>query len=328
MSDLLVPIPKIDVSVRVATLADVPFMDALQKRHGKALGHFPTKQFEGYIQMGAVLVAESGGQRVGYIIHKDRYLKRDELGVIFQLCVTQGEQRKLVGATLVGEAFRRSAYGCRLYCLWCAQDLDANYFWESLGFVPIAFRAGSDRKKRVHIFWQKRIVEGDVETKWWYPFQTAGGALRADRVVFPIPEGTHWRDVTAVELTEAKQIQDSPRRHGDTEAAKTAKRASVPQCLRGEKKPPLRPMGGFRFQSEIEAERPVRAPRESKAKAIPAKIDPKYLKAARELRDRWMEHVNAGGMLLETVGKYDVVRQRHLSATATHPVVKQLPLAA
>src|SRR4030095_532273 len=85
------------------------------------------------------------------------YLKRDELGVIFQLCVTPGEQRKLVGATLVAEAFRRSAYGCRLYCLWCAQDLKANYFWESLGFVPIAFRSGSSGKKRVHIFWQRRI---------------------------------------------------------------------------------------------------------------------------------------------------------------------------
>jgi hypothetical protein len=47
----------------------------------------------------------------------------------------------------------------------------------------------------VHIFWQKRIVEGDVETKWWYPFKTENGALRADRIVFPIPQGTHWKDV-------------------------------------------------------------------------------------------------------------------------------------
>ena len=339
MSSAIIPIPKIDVSVRVATLADVPFMDALQKRNGKALGHFTWKQFEEYVEMGSVLVAEADVKReyvkreeasphvftssrfMGYIIHRDRYLKRDELGVIFQLCVTQGEQRKLVGATLVREAFARSAYGCRLYCLWCAQDLEANHFWESLGFVPIAFRAGSANKRRVHIFWQKRIVEGDSQSQWWYPFQTAGGALRADRVVFPIPAGVRWQDVEAVRLP-----------------TEDVARASRP-CLPGRRKkdtgetPVLRnmprPMGGFRFQSEIEAELPAKTPRGKKPKATPAKIDPKHLRAARELRDRWMEHVNAGGLQLESDGKYDVARQRRLRVTASdavpHLAPKQLP---
>ncbi len=201
-------------------------MDALQKKYGKALGYFPTKQFEEYVQTGGVLIAESrtedsglgspdlrvpgesGGafptqssvlstQSLGYVISRDRYLKRDELGVVFQLCVAPGVQRKLVGAALVREVFERSAYGCRLYCCWCAQDLDANYFWESLGFVPIAFRAGSDKKRRVHIFWQKRICDGDTTTPYWYPFQTSSGAIRADRLVFPIPPGVHWKDVHA-----------------------------------------------------------------------------------------------------------------------------------
>jgi hypothetical protein len=51
---------------------------------------------------------------VGYVISRDRYLKRDELGVIYQLCVAPGTQRKLVGASLIAEVFRRSAYGCKL----------------------------------------------------------------------------------------------------------------------------------------------------------------------------------------------------------------------
>ena len=147
---------------------------------------------------------------LGYIISRDRYLKRDELGVIFQLCVAPGTQRKLVGAALVREAFVRSAYGCKLYCCWCAQDLEANYFWESLGFVPVAFRAGSDKnrsargqKGRVHIFWQRRIGEGDSVTPYWYPFQTSAGAIREDRLVFPIPPGVHWKDVEAVVLPTA-----------------------------------------------------------------------------------------------------------------------------
>src|SRR5688572_24441995 len=214
----IIPIPACPTAIRPATLADVPFMDSLQKLHGRALGYFPTKQFEEYVQMGAVLIAEealtekaeenrlglglrlglreraglgadptptrtptplpnlhpnpnlssatlSSPTPLGYLISRDRYLKRDELGVIYQLCVVNTVQRKLIGAALIKEALERSAYGCKLYCCWCAQDLDANYFWESLGFVPLAFRTGSKGKGRggrggkgrVHIFWQRRI---------------------------------------------------------------------------------------------------------------------------------------------------------------------------
>ena len=88
-----------------------------------------------------------------------------------------------------------------------------------------------------------------------------------------------------------------------------------------------RPMGGFRFQSEIEPQKPTKAERAKRPKAPPAKVDAKYLRAARELRDRWMEHVNAGGMQLDGAGKYDVVRAIENDA-ATRVVMKQLRLAA
>src|SRR3954466_1591917 len=203
------PQPRVPIAIRVATLADLPAIDALQKQHHKQLGFFPRAQMEGYLRNQWVLVAEDAATRrvIGYVASRDRYLKRDELGVIYQLCVSPGEQRKLVAAALVREVFARSAYGCKLYCCWCAQDLEANRFWESMGFVPIAFRAGGKQKKnpstglragRVHIFWQKRIVEGDEQTKWWYPSQTNQGAIREDRLVFPIPPGVHWKDVEAV----------------------------------------------------------------------------------------------------------------------------------
>src|SRR5688500_16659384 len=134
MSDttMIAVVPRVSLSIRAATRADVPFMDRLQKQHGKALGYFPTKQFEGYVDSGGVLIAEEpsplpspgvpgeGVKAIGYCISRDRYLKRDELGVVYQLCVAPGAQRKLVGAALVREVFARSAYGCKLYCCWCA----------------------------------------------------------------------------------------------------------------------------------------------------------------------------------------------------------------
>ena len=120
MSNALAILPRTDVAIRAATMADVPFMDALQKAHSKQLGYFPTKQFEGYVEQGGVLIAVGATlvspdsrstegdtsvapteQRLGYVISRDRYLKRDELGVIYQLCVARGNQRKLVGAALI-----------------------------------------------------------------------------------------------------------------------------------------------------------------------------------------------------------------------------------
>ena len=337
-------IPSSPVAIRVATMADLPFLDALQKRHSKALGYFPTKQFEGYIEMGGVLVAESVGSRqraasseagedgsvspgislptaycplptpLGYVISRDRYLKRDELGVIYQLCVAPGHQRGLIGATLIKEVFNRSAYGCRLYCCWCAQDLNANYFWESLGFVPIAFRAGSTGKRRVHIFWQRRINADDVGTPYWYPCQTNSGAIREDRLVFPIPPGTHWRDIRPVDV-HAVAVASRTQSTG-TPALSAPREAKMRRGTKAQgalQPPPSRPSAGRQYGPpsagpivDVVAETPKPAP--PRVKSPRGKIDPKLVAKARELRDRYLERVNDQTMLPASGGKYDVSR--------------------
>ena len=40
------------LSIRPGTLADVPFLDSLQKLHTKQVGWMPTAQFEGKIKLG------------------------------------------------------------------------------------------------------------------------------------------------------------------------------------------------------------------------------------------------------------------------------------
>jgi ribosomal protein S18 acetylase RimI-like enzyme len=328
----IVPISGVTVSVRPATMDDVPFMDGLQSQYTKALGHFKTEWFEGYIAMGGVVVAESDGKRVGYCISRDRYLKRDELGVIYQLCVAPGEQRKLVGAALIQEVFAKSAYGCKLYCLWCAQDLEANHFWESMGFVPIAFRAGSEKKRRVHIFWQRRINDRDTTTPWWYPCQTNAGAIRADRLVFPIPPGTHWREVSA---TAAPVSMDQPA----LEAPRAKARVKKPRKKKIEKhKGPLSSVKcSLRFGPAAPPPPAVEAGEKKIERAArpKVKIDPSLFKAARQLRDVWSEHVNSGQLVLESVGKYDVSRALPQAYQAPTPALprstgggRRLPAAA
>jgi hypothetical protein len=73
--------------------------------------------------------------------------------------------------------------------------------------------------------------------------------------------------------------------------------------------------------------KPKRQPRE---KAPAARIDPKYLAAARELRDRYLEHVNSDeGMaaLATRRGKYDPSRALP-PGRETAPAVRMLPRAA
>ncbi|HEV2293362.1 MAG TPA: hypothetical protein VGR35_05870 [Tepidisphaeraceae bacterium] len=363
-SAVQLPAPRVPIAIRTATMCDLPFLDAMQKKHSKALGFFPRAQMQGYVENGWVLIAEErhegtearrheGGEEakrgevnsldpstpfsslrasvpsclrashLGYIISRDRYLKRDELRVIYQLCVAPNVQRKLVGASLLKAVFERSAYGCRLFCCWCAQDLEANYFWESIGFVPIAFRGGSGKKKRVHIFWQRRIREGDVSTPWWFPAKTDQGAMREDRLVLPIPPGLHWSDEMPV-LSAVEGPVMAASGSGETPKPRRAKATVVPMeapVRHGPRQyggpPPV--LAVAQKIAEKMAEK-IKPPKKQKAK-----VDPKRVAAARELRDRYLEHVNGqrvngGGFVLEGAGKYDVGRMPRLGVAGADAV--------
>src|SRR5687768_16492643 len=130
-----------------------------------------------------------------------------------------------------------------------------------------AFRAGSDKKKRVHIFWQRRVNADDQSTAYWYPSQTNAGAMREDRLVFPIPPGTHWRDVQAVVLP------------GDAPVSPPEQRPALPgptkRDPRKSKKasPAPMPMGGFRFVCEGQPER-AKAAKTKRQPKPKVKIDP------------------------------------------------------
>lgn len=364
------PSPRCAVSIRAAAGNDLPFIDALQKMHSHMVGFMPRGQIEKYVAGGHVLLAEesphhegpneheagtkdgsgSGPSRsslgrnsvcsgssavkapIGYIMFRDQYMKRDDVGIIYQLNVLPLRQRHLVGAMLVKAAFERAAYGCRLFCCWCAQDIQANWFWESIGFIPLAFRTGSAAKQRIHIFWERRVREGDDSTPYWFPSQTAGGAVGEDRIVLPIPPDTHWRDAKPVLLPDlpapepeqpltlpggqpvrprAEQSKLNARERAAMIRAQSRHLGGAPigkkAVLRGgriayvTREDYLEDPDSPDLWAQPRAKKPT-ARRPSK------RHDPKYLAAARELRDRYLEQVNTGRLLPESSGKYDVGR--------------------
>jgi len=354
LMSLPIPLPHCPITIRPGTLADVPFMDSLQKVHSKQVGWMPRKQLEEKVRLGHVLVAEEMqnaecrmqneecGVRndlapvpspltpipVGYCIASDQYFKRDDVGIIYQMNVVPGRQRGLIGASLLKAQFERSAYGCKLYCCWCAQDIAANYFWEAMGFVPLAFRTGGMGKAvrnaergvqseftphsalrtphsaRVHIFWQKRIGAGDDTTPWWFPSKTNGGSIREDRIVLPIPPGVRWNEEMPILLPNAdcplpieqKRIGSSNRKSefGNRKSAKRLRRNGL--CF------------DIPAQGEALAETKPAKSASRKAEKVKRACDPRLVAAARELRDRWLEQVNSGEHPQEASGKYDVSR--------------------
>jgi len=357
-SSLLPVLPRVNIRVRPAVLDDLPFIDALQKKHTKQVGFMPKAQFEGKIRLGHVLVAEqcrvgftpplsNGGvnptlqERVGYLIGNDQYFKRDDVGIIYQINVLPEYRRSLVAASLLKAQFDRSAYGCRLYCCWCAQDIEANRFWESMGFVALAFRAGSEKKSRTHIFWQKRIVDGDVTTPWWFPSQTSGGSIREDRLVLPIPPGKQWWDeMPRVLPSEDLSVVSGQLPGGSVKlpvvektTARTSRKKSKPVLL--EQPVVRRPaMLWFRSSTPVQATETVKTLGEKPLKParVKRKNDPVLIKAARELRDRWLEEVNSGQLMLQSNPKYNACRAMQDSALLAMQPMKcealLLPVAA
>lgn len=364
------------IRVRRAGLGDYDFIDALQKRHSHAVGFMWEKAIKGHIEKGNVLVAEAtkgprgrgaegpsgensdasafhstpgpldpsapspaAPQPVGYVLGVDRYLKRDELGIIYQMNVLPEFQRSLVAAHLLKAKFESSAYGCRLYCCWCAQDLvHANRFWEAMGFVPLAFRTGGGRGKtrkdgkfrgRMHIFWQKRIRAGDHGpghpdttcggggTAYWFPSITGAGAIGEDRIVLPIPPGTHWSDAKPIVLPEGpregEKQREMKRLESEVQRLEREKKQAVKtrKAKRGKEVVPGAELkrvehGGLRFgmaapsAEEGPAKREARAETEAALKAAKKaarqakkKFDPAQEAFARELKDRWLEQVLA-----------------------------------
>ena len=357
--------------IREGTADDLPWVDAMQKAQSREVGFLPRMALEGKVRLGQVLVAEVDGRDearpsgsaiaagdvrpasgrqtsappialpdgraslrtpVGYLIAADRYFRRDEVGYVTQINVRPDHRRSLVAAALLRAQFERSAYGCRLYCCWCAQDLRANEFWEAMGFVPIAFRTGSRTKgkggsPRMHIFWQKRIREGDDVTPYWYPSQTGGGELREDRLVFPIPPGVSWRDVLPVVLPGAEAdgagVGRASARRGlqceDSEAERRAearptgarsrsypkgvterdgflwrggKRLMTHEMILKEQNATPHSMWFIPDDAELVEEADLPRPRRAATKADKppaAKLDPRMAAMARELRDRWFE---------------------------------------
>jgi hypothetical protein len=138
-------------------------------------------------------------------------------------------------------------------------------------------------------------------------------------IVLPIPPGTHWSDAKPAVLPglPANKAAEQLQLESDQEK----------KLVRGKKSKPVQTQsrnsiaaGGLRFGPSPQ-EKAAEKAKEQKPK-VKYKNDPQYVAAARELRDRYIEQINAGLLLPPSAcGKYDVSRAlEEAPSVMKHPV--------
>jgi hypothetical protein len=144
-----------NVTVIVATNGDLPFVDHVQRKFSEQLAFIPRAGIEKAIAAGQIALAFIDGEPVGYVW-------RGALGVrtiIVQAAIEFDAQRRHYGAALVAHVIVEAtrAHSSAIVCR-CGSDLEANSFWQSLGFVCVGSLLGGGRRGRVLNVWHYAIA--------------------------------------------------------------------------------------------------------------------------------------------------------------------------
>jgi len=148
--------------IRPATAADMLFIKSLQKRYTNQLGFLPTAALAEYIKSGRILLNDVNGQEAGYVLWRPAAAGNYTGISIIQAAVCQDAQRLHVGRGMIDHL--RSTHTVGVLGCWCATDLEANSFWQALGFLPCASRLGGKRRARHLTLYRRSEMPGlDVQ---------------------------------------------------------------------------------------------------------------------------------------------------------------------
>ena len=146
-----------DIDVQPATLADLTYIDHLQKKNAEDLAFYPRMAFEREIGQQRILLARVNGEPAGYIYHG---AFRQQLK-IHQACIEYDLRGQLYGAALIRHLRQLAqAAAVQEITLRCGSDIEANGFWKAMGFHCIAIGKGGARRMRDINVWCNRLAPG------------------------------------------------------------------------------------------------------------------------------------------------------------------------
>lgn len=160
----IVPIPYTEPKAATAvlcrgTVADLRFVDSLQKKFGKSLGFLPTQALEKNLEAGNVVITNENDDAAGYLLVRPILSWQPSMASIVQAAVCMDAQRRHHGLRLLlqieSEARRRGQVAMQANC---AIGVEANDFWRAAGFKPIAHMTPNTKSGREIICWRKPLT--------------------------------------------------------------------------------------------------------------------------------------------------------------------------
>ena len=128
----------------------INYIDHLQKKNAEALSFYPKQVFERELEKGRLFLGMLNGEPCGYL-----YAGAEGGDVkLHQVCIEYDARRRMYGAQLVS-VMEDYAKNSTSITLRCGFDLEANDFWQSLGYVCIANQKGGIRRNRTINIWRK-----------------------------------------------------------------------------------------------------------------------------------------------------------------------------
>jgi len=138
--------------IRKATLHDLEAIKAIADSNRDLIGFVLRPALVENILRQWVLVAEIGGQVIGFANYRHR---QDQQTTLYEICVTVPHRNNGVGVLLIEALIEESqSQGKRRVLLRCPQESQANAFYCRLGFRQIGTEEG---KRRRLVIWEKHF---------------------------------------------------------------------------------------------------------------------------------------------------------------------------
>ena len=153
-----------DTKVVPATQADLKYIVSLAKKETNTIGFIPADRYEVILEtpsrcVETIYMYHENGEPVGFC-----YASHNQQGImrVHQVCVQDDARRETRATELVmGSVLPRDMY----VSLKCAEDLDANQFWTSIGFERVKTLAPDNtRKRKIHVYDKQLRGLFDVRT--------------------------------------------------------------------------------------------------------------------------------------------------------------------
>jgi hypothetical protein len=139
------------IEVRAAIVADIPYIDDLQRKNADALAFYPKVVFEREVGNRRIVLAFLNNQPCGYLY----FGAFGENVKIHQACIQYDARGFLYGKQLVDWLkLASSVKNCQAIRLHCGSDLMSNVFWQSVGFICESVQPGGVRRMRDINVWR------------------------------------------------------------------------------------------------------------------------------------------------------------------------------